>query len=125
MIVAVLDTEANRLAYSVAGHLPLPVLVSGEGATYLEGEGSPVGMLKDAEFSEHSLDLPQEFLLALFSDGILEILPPQGLIEKERYFLDIFSGGDRSSAALMARLGLDTVKTALDDIAALFVSRKV
>jgi serine phosphatase RsbU (regulator of sigma subunit) len=125
MIVAVLDTQANRLAYSVAGHLPLPVLVSAEGATYLEGEGSPVGMLKEAEFSEHSLDLPQEFLLALFSDGILEILPPQNLIEKERYFLDIFSSGDRSSAALMARLGLDTVKDAPDDIAALFVSRKV
>ncbi len=26
-------------------------------------------------------------MLALFSDGILEILPPKNLIEKEKYFL--------------------------------------
>ena len=39
MIVAVLDMQSNRLNYSVAGHLPLPVLVSDQGADYLSGAG--------------------------------------------------------------------------------------
>ena len=30
-------------------------------------------------------------MLALFSDGILEILPPKNLIEKEKYFLTCLS----------------------------------
>ena len=125
MIVAVLDMSDNRLVYSVAGHLPLPVLVSDQGAQYLEGEGMAVGMMPDAEFTEHSLSLPDTFMLALFSDGILEILPPANLIEKEQFFLDVFRRTDESPTALVKRLGLDTVDTAPDDIAALFLSKRL
>lgn len=125
MIVAVLDMQANRLTYSVAGHLPLPVLVSDRGAEYLSGEGTAVGMMPEADFNEQSLDLPDTFMLALFSDGILEILPPSNLIEKEQFFLDVFRREDESPASLVTRLGLDSVETAPDDIAALFLSKRL
>ena len=124
MVVAVLDMEANTLSFSVAGHLPQPVLVSDEGARYLRGEGSAVGIMDDAHYEEHMIELPDSFMLALFSDGILEILPPKNLIEKEKYFLQVFEQGAESPTALAARLGLDTVDTAPDDIAALFVSKR-
>lgn len=125
MIVAVLDMVANRLTYSIAGHLPLPVLVSGRGAEYLSGGGTAVGMMPESDFSQQSIDLPDTFMLALFSDGILEILPPSNLIEKEQFFLDVFRREDESPATLVTRLGLDSVETAPDDIAALFLSKRL
>ncbi|MEQ9462400.1 MAG: SpoIIE family protein phosphatase [Haliea sp.] len=124
MVVGLLDTAANTLRYSIAGHLPQPVLVSKEGARYLRGEGSAVGIMDDASYEEHLIDLPQRFMLALFSDGILEILPPQNLIEKEKYFLKVFEESAESPEDIVTRLGLDHVETAPDDIAALFISKR-
>ncbi len=63
-------------------------------------------------------------MLALFSDGILEILPPKSLIEKEEYFLSVFEQTGESPEKLVTHLGLDRVETAPDDIAALFVSKR-
>ena len=124
MVVGVLDLVNNSLRYSVAGHLPQPVLMSSEGARYLRGEGSAVGIMVDAHYEEHMLELPARFTLALFSDGILEILPPQSLIEKEKYFLNVFDDAAESPEVLAHRLGLNTVETAPDDIAALFISKR-
>lgn len=124
MVVGVLDMQNNNLRYSVAGHLPQPVLVSGDGARYLRGEGSAVGIMVDANYEEHMIDLPTSFMLALFSDGILEILPPKNLIEKEKYFLNVFEETANSPEEMVTRLGLDQVDTAPDDIAALFISKR-
>ncbi|MGB1141766.1 MAG: PP2C family protein-serine/threonine phosphatase [Halioglobus sp.] len=124
MVVGLLDMKENTLRYSVAGHLPLPVLVCDEGARYLPGEGSAVGIMEDATYEEFQIDLPDSFMLALFSDGILEILPPKNLIEKEAYFLEVFEQAADSPEELVTRLGLDHVDTAPDDIAALFLSKR-
>jgi serine phosphatase RsbU (regulator of sigma subunit) len=124
MVVGLLDMQANTLRYSVAGHLPQPVLVSDNGARYLRGEGTAVGIMDDALYEEHMIELPSSFMLALFSDGILEILPPKNLIEKEKYFLQVFEQTCDSPEELVTRLGLDQVDTAPDDIAALFISKR-
>lgn len=124
MCVGVLNLAENSLRYAVAGHLPQPVLVCSEGARYLRGEGSAVGLMEDAQYEEHLIDLPDSFMLALFSDGILEILPPDNLIEKEKYFLDVFERSSDSPEDVVPQLGLDRVETAPDDIAALFVSKR-
>jgi len=124
MVVGLLDMDENTLRYSVAGHLPQPVLVSHSGARYLRGEGPAVGIMEDAHYEEHLIDLPESFMLALFSDGILEILPPKNLIEKEKYFLEVFEQTFESPMQLVTRLGLDRVETAPDDIAALFISKR-
>jgi sigma-B regulation protein RsbU (phosphoserine phosphatase) len=124
MVVGTLDMDHNILRYAVAGHLPQPVLVSRSGARYLQGEGMAVGMMEDTVYEDHLVELPDSFMLALFSDGILEILPPKNLIEKERYFLEVFEQASESPAELVTRLGLDRVETAPDDIAALFISKR-
>ena len=80
--------------------------------------------MEDAVYEEHAIDLPDSFMLALFSDGILEILPPRSLIEKEKYFLDVFAQTADSPEQLTIHLGLDRVETAPDDIAALFLSKR-
>ena len=124
MVVGLLDMRKNTLRYSIAGHLPQPVLVSSDGARYLRGEGPAVGIMEDAHYEEHLIELPESFMLALFSDGILEILPPKNLIEKEKYFLKVFEQTVDSPSDLITELGLDRVETAPDDIAALFLSKR-
>lgn len=52
------------------------------------------------------------------------ILPPKDLLEKEKYFLDVFEQTAESPEELVTRLGLDRVETAPDDIAALFISKR-
>ena len=123
LVMGLIDLQQGTLRYSIAGHLPLPVLVTGDGARYLQGEGTAVGIMEDAEFEEHQVDLPDQFMLALFTDGILEILPPDNLVDKERYFLELFSQSFDSPELVVGKLGLDGVDSAPDDIAALFVGR--
>lgn len=123
LVMGVIDLKSGSLRYSIAGHLPLPVLVTSDGARYLSGEGPAVGIMEDAEFSEHQELLPEHFTLALFTDGILEILPPDGLLDKEKYFLDVFSSSCESPEQVVVSLGLDQVSSAPDDIAALFIGR--
>lgn len=124
MVVGLLDMQKNTLRYSVAGHLPLPVLATGGEARYLEGEGATVGLLEEAAYNEREVELPESFTLAVFSDGILEILPQRNLIEKEEYFLEVCGRAGGSPAVLEAELGLDDVKAAPDDIAALYLRRQ-
>jgi serine phosphatase RsbU (regulator of sigma subunit) len=80
--------------------------------------------MADANYAEHMIELPESFMLALFSDGILEILPPKNLVEKEKYFLNVFEQAAASPEEMVTRLGLDQVETAPDDIAALFLSKR-
>jgi len=124
MVVGLLDMRDNTLRYSVAGHLPLPVLMSDSGARYLQGQGSAVGLVEKGEYQEDEIELPESFMLALFSDGILETLPSKNLIEKERYFLEVFEQASDTPDELVTRLGLDRVEMAPDDIAALFLIKR-
>jgi len=100
------------------------VLVCDAAARYLEGEGSTVGIVEDAVYEEHVIELPDTFMLALFSDGILEILPPKNLIEKEKCLLTVFEQTAESPDQLVTHLGLDHMAAAPDDIAALFVCKR-
>lgn len=124
MCVGVIDQQDNTLCYSVAGHLPLPILTSHGKAQFLEGEGMPVGLFADASYSEQTMALPQEFLLTLFSDGILETLTPDGVIAKESALLECLSRPELDSIEKLSTvLGIDKIDEAPDDIAVLLVSR--
>ena len=123
LVMGLIDLDTSVLRYSIAGHLPQPILVTREGARYLQGEGTAVGIMEDASFEEYQVQLPDRFMLALFTDGILEILPPDNLVDKEKYFLELFSQSFDSPEQIVDKLGLDGVDSAPDDIAALFVGR--
>jgi serine phosphatase RsbU (regulator of sigma subunit) len=92
---------------------------------YLEGGGSPVGLVIDAQYTEISIDLPERFLLTLMSDGILELLENSDLIAKESELIDRLRGPLVRPVTFINRLGLDDVdQDALpDDVATLFISR--
>ena len=117
--VGVVDTFENRLSYSVAGHLPMPILCTAGKVEYLSGKGKPVGIFKDVEWQVYQRDLPAKFELACFSDGVLEILPPDDLCSKEEYLLDLLSQTGGNIEALSEVLRLDAIEDGPDDIAVL------
>jgi serine phosphatase RsbU (regulator of sigma subunit) len=126
MVIGVLDMVSNRLRYSVAGHLPLPVLVSpGQAPKFLPGKGMAAGMFEAPSFEEHEIDLPDTFSLALFSDGMLELLPAEKLADKERMLLDMMRSEPKTIADMVEGFGLDLDEDTEtpDDIAILMVTK--
>jgi len=125
MIVGVLNCQSNTLRYSIAGHLPLPIMLTESDIHYLRGSGSPVGLMAEAQYQEFSIDLPSRFLLTLMSDGILELLENSDLLEKESELVERLRGPLVRPVTFMERLGLEGVdRDALpDDVATLFISR--
>lgn len=124
LCVGVIDLRDNSLCYSVAGHLPLPLLVSERGCEFLSGEGMPIGLFEEAEFHQQTLQLPENFVLTLFSDGILEVLNADGLLEKEQFLKERLASGIHSIEDIVKALDLGHVKETPDDIAVLLISRQ-
>lgn len=123
LCVGVIDLSTHTLNYSVGGHLPLPILATGGKAEYLEGEGMPVGLFASAEFTEKALLLPNDFVLTLFTDGILEVLPGAGVIEQEQFLLERLQPQVETVEGVVAALEVQDVVDAPDDIAVLMISR--
>ncbi len=123
MFVGVIDQKTNILRYSIAAHMPSPILADGNKAVYLQGKGRPVGLFEDGDYEEHYIDLPEPFSLTLFSDGILEIMPEGSLDEKELHLLDLFQGSLLSLEDISAKLSFEGIQDAPDDIAVMTVAR--
>lgn len=130
--VGIIDTETLEMRYVVAGHLPLPVLMVGNRAEYLPGKGKPLGIFADGEWDVSVVQLPKNFTLAIFSDGILEVVPPKDLLDKEDYLLKQLGNTHRKTARqnadthdisdLQTSFGLDNLETVPDDIAILKIT---
>lgn len=72
LFFAVMDCHTNVLTYSIGGHFPRPVAVSGNQRWILQERGFPVGMFDWATYESCQLNVPDDFSLFLFSDGVLE-----------------------------------------------------
>ncbi|GAB3374238.1 SpoIIE family protein phosphatase [Spongiibacter taiwanensis] len=123
MCVGALDLKCQQLSYSVAGHLPAPVMATEGRAAFLPEHDMPVGLFSEAEFSDHMISFPPGAVLTLFSDGILEVLEQDSLEQKEQALLDLLGSGQRSSTELAGAFNLVTQDEPPDDIAILVVSR--
>ena len=125
IFMGLIDTKHNTLTYSVAGHLPMPILASGDSVQYLKGSGMPVGILLEAEYQNVTVQLPETFTLVLCSDGVLEILPADNLIDKEALLLEKVADSDRTQQGVEQALLLDVVSGAPDDIAVMTLVKTV
>lgn len=121
--VGVIDTHTQLMNYSVAGHLPMPILKTPEKCTYLTGMGKPVGIFKDVTWHIYNVQLPENFSLLCFSDGVLEILPADGLQEKEAQLLYKVAQTTGSIESVCNTLQVKDDGESPDDIAILTISR--
>ncbi len=123
IVYAVLNLETLELKYSVGAHFPMPVLLIEGKAQYLEGRGMPVGLFRDAQYSEYQLSLPKQFTLSLFSDGVLELLSQPSLALKEEYLLRLIEREAGNHDAIVKVLALESDEDVPDDIALMTVVR--
>ena len=120
----VVASDNNRLDYSFGGHFPGPVLFDGSRARFLPGRGPPIGLFRNAVYDGGSLALPEHFTLALFSDGILEVLPGESLERKQSRLLKAMEALDNNADGLIASLGLSSGQNYPDDITLLLLKRE-
>ncbi|HWV15189.1 MAG TPA: SpoIIE family protein phosphatase [Cellvibrio sp.] len=121
--VGVIDTHTQVMNYSVAGHLPMPIIKTEDGVRYLEGMGKPVGIFKDVSWQVYSMQLPPVFSLNCFSDGVLEILPGETIQEKEAQLLQKVLESSGSLESVCNTLQVKDDGESPDDIAILTISR--
>lgn len=125
MLGGIIDQERNVLHYSIGGHLPMPVLYTGDAATYLEGRGLPVGLFVEATYDNYEIELPEAFSLTLLSDGILDLLPGDTLKEKEAGLPGLVSEAGGTLNGLQRVFALADLEDMPDDIALLVLSRNL
>lgn len=125
LCVGVIDLRADTLCYSIAGHLPLPIItVDGEGE-YLQTAGMPVGLFETAEYNEATISLPPNAVLTLFSDGILEVISVKGVLGQEKYLLERLKKGPDSIDDVLNALELPEIGEIPDDIAVLLIVKDI
>jgi sigma-B regulation protein RsbU (phosphoserine phosphatase) len=75
------DSSTKTLTFSNAGHLPPLVLRNNkskkESVEMLWPTGAAIGLVEEAEFAEKTIELQQDDLLVLYTDGITEAVNPQ------------------------------------------------
>ena len=123
LVCAVIDTQQDVLQWSVAGHLPPPILYTGAQAEFLEGTGLPVGLFEHATYNNQQLPLPQQFSLSLFTDGVFDALPQASLVDSEAALPAIVNAAQGEYAQIVKRLRLANCTNMPDDIAVLVLSR--
>lgn len=125
MIFCVVDFKENTLTYSIGGHYPMPLIWDGKKTTFLTGEGYAVGIHKNAVYHNYKIDLPPQFVMALFSDGIFEIMNGKNLKENEEKLLSLIDSPQLQVEELLMRLGLKNCATIPDDISLLLMNRNM
>ncbi len=123
--VGVIDTKTHQMRYVVAGHLPMPILKTATGVNYLQGQGKPVGIFKDVSWQIYQQQLPEQFALNCFSDGMLEILPPETLEQKEAYLLSLMASCSGSFESVCNTVAIKEIRDNPDDIAVLTIARGI
>lgn len=122
--MGIIDRSKKTLAYSVAGHYPLPVMYKDGKAEFIKIKKSsfPIGLLDEAEYFEEEMKLEEDFSLTLFSDGIMEILDMKKMDDKEAYLLNAITQAKGNFNKIKVCLNLENVINVPDDIAVMSVS---
>ena len=123
MVYAVINIQTHEMQYSVGGHLPAPILYQRNHAEYLEGRGMPIGLFRDAHYELESQTLIPPFSISLFSDGILEVLTQDSLVQKEKYLLNLIEDTEGNHQQIVDALSLGSDGEIPDDITLMSVFR--
>lgn len=122
MFVGVVDSRAHQLHYAVAGQVPMPALVTANGAHWLMGKGRPLGLFKDGRWEVQHCTLPSSWRLVACSDGVLELLSGD-LLEKEAQLLEMIDQSRGDLDGLCDALDVDAADSFPDDITILTIKQ--
>jgi len=120
----VLTKSSNTLLCSNGGQYPFPVLVSDEQQIHLSPVGDyPLGLFGFADYKNQSYNLPERFTLSVASDGFLELLDGESLLQKEAVLAEICRKGETAEQDLLRRLNSRWAEALPDDITLLTITK--
>jgi len=119
MVLAVYDKKKSRLRYSVAGHLPRPILKMMEGSSqYLDKGGLAIGLMDDVSWGSSEVTLRPGDEIILCSDGVFELMENGKTTANEQKLLDLIAQS-QTVDEISSALGLNATRELNDDIAVL------
>jgi serine phosphatase RsbU (regulator of sigma subunit) len=83
-----------------------------------------VGIFADNQWEVFHEQVADGFNLVVFSDGILDTLPAEGLLEREAYLLNRMQGLEGGLGGVLSRLNLTADRAGPDDIAILSLEQR-
>ncbi len=104
LVLGCLDIPTRQLTYTLAAHLPVPLIITQESVKELEGEGLPVGLFPGAAYKDYTCTFPEQGRLCLASDGVLEVLPGQGLQARQQKWQQLVAATGGDVETLLQRL---------------------
>ena len=111
----VYNQAKRQLVYSSAGHPPALLLTSspepGEPVQRLKTVSLPVGMMPDTKFVNQRCDIAAASTLYVFSDGIYEIMQPDGDIWGLDNFVEMLAANRANISTYGLDYVLDYIKT--------------
>lgn len=99
----------GRLTYTNAGHNP-PFLIGRRGRRRLQRGGLIMGIFDEATFNEETLQLQQDDLVVVFSDGVTEALSSDGTEFGEDRLLSCLEAQRALAPVALVQCILDTVQ---------------
>jgi serine phosphatase RsbU (regulator of sigma subunit) len=88
-------------------------------------KGKPIGLFHGAQYKSYEMVLPDEFMILMISDGILEVLPQTTLKEKLQYLDTIIDDLNIEIKGLMDKLKINNGSVLPDDITFLMIKRRL
>ncbi len=119
MLYGVLHVPENTLTFANGGQFPYPIIWSNHTCETIKEKGRAVGLFPRVTFQDVHRPLPEQFLLAVFSDGVLDVLPQPTLAEKLGFLEKL--GSETTIADFVTRLRSHTDLP--DDITVLTIKR--
>lgn len=123
LFLGVIDEKALKMSYCCAAHFPTPIIITDSDAEALPTDGMPIGMFEAVELTSRELDLTDCKGVFLCSDGVLEILEYDNLVQKESGLLELITKGNNTIDKLFTALELNFVQEVPDDITLLTINR--
>jgi serine phosphatase RsbU (regulator of sigma subunit)/anti-sigma regulatory factor (Ser/Thr protein kinase) len=71
--IGILNPRTRMLRYVSAGHAPPLLRAADAGVQRLETPSPPLGAFRDATFTHHEIQCPNDSVLVLYTDGLIEI----------------------------------------------------
>ncbi len=112
----VIDIEDKKLIYCNGGQFPFPILLNENKVTFLQNKSMPVGLYDFAKYKINKIPIKSPFSLLLISDGILEVLAHDSLVEKEKFLLSLLKNQETTVQTILKDLSFINNKDLPDDI---------
>jgi serine phosphatase RsbU (regulator of sigma subunit) len=102
MLVAYVDVDRHMVEYAIAGH-PRPIVLAGGTNFIVPGEGNmPVGIFANIVYPTNRVVLPDDSIVVLFTDGVIEARQNGRLLGEARLREIVRRHADLSAAELAA-----------------------